>query len=175
MVSGWGVSLTLRSRELMYPGGSAQALRGAGFGLTRVVPRSLGPASSSPGTGPKAAAGGGTTEWSGRSWKCPSLLPCASRAQQTHLFFRTSSVKDSSFVEKMKKTVSFLFVLGPGGCAGASSRRPASLAGRRSGREAGSTPCVRTFWANQSLEPALLLLGQFTPLFACLLLEQTKL
>ncbi|XP_029076443.1 NADPH--cytochrome P450 reductase isoform X1 [Monodon monoceros] len=86
----------------MYPGGSAQALRGAGFGLTR--PRSLGPASSSPGTGPKAAAGGGTTEWSGRSWKCPSLLPCASRAQQTLLFFRTSSVKDSTFVEKMKKT-----------------------------------------------------------------------
>lgn len=128
MVSGRGVSLTLRSRELMCPGGSAQALRGAGFGLTR--PRSLGSASSSPGTGPKAAAGGGTTEWSGRSWKCPSLLPCASRAQQTLLFFRTSSVKDSSFVEKMKKTVSFLFVLGPGGCAGASSRRPASLAGK---------------------------------------------
>uniref|UniRef100_A0A8C9DZP8 Cytochrome p450 oxidoreductase n=1 Tax=Phocoena sinus TaxID=42100 RepID=A0A8C9DZP8_PHOSS len=87
----------------------------------------------------------------------------------------TSSVKDSTFVEKMKKTVSFLFVLGPGGCAGASSRRPASLDGRRSGREAGSTPCVRTFWANQSLEAALLLLGQFTPLFECLLLERTKL
>ncbi|KAB0405720.1 hypothetical protein E2I00_008433 [Balaenoptera physalus] len=102
MVSGRGVSLTLRSRVLMYPGGSALALRGVGFGLTR--PRSLGPASSSPGTGPEAAAGGGTTEWSRRSWKCPSLLPCASRAHQTLLFFRTSSVKDSSFVEKMKKT-----------------------------------------------------------------------
>ena len=156
----------------MYPGGSALALRGVGFGLSK--PRSLGPASSSPGTGPEAAAGGGTTEWSSRSWKCPSLLPCASRAHQTLLFFRTSSVKDSSFVEKMKKTVSFLFVLGPGGCAGA-SRRPASLDGRRSGREPGSAPCVCTFWANQSLEAALLLLGQFTLLFECLLLEQTKL
>lgn len=59
---------------------------------------------------PEATAGVDTGEWHGAELErlgAATHIPC----HWTLLFFRTSAVKDSSFVEKMKKTVSFPSVL----------------------------------------------------------------
>ena len=86
------------------------------------VSRGFGPAVEDtgrprPGSCPPAggAAGVVTAERLGPELGLPSMLPHVPPAHQLLLFFRTSSVKDSSFVEKMKKTVSFLRVLFAGG------------------------------------------------------------
>lgn len=85
----------------------------------------------SPGTGPEAAAGVVTGEWPRAELVCLSVLPHASHAHWTFLFFRPSSVKDSSFVEKMKKTVSFLYVCALPSKSG-SGARSAESAGQES-------------------------------------------
>lgn len=90
------------------------------------VSRGFGPAVEDtgwprPGSCPPAggAAGVVTAERLGPELGLPSMLPHVPPAHQLLLFFRTSSVKDSSFVEKMKKTVSFLCV-----CALCGGSRP---------------------------------------------------
>lgn len=80
-----------------------------------------------------------------RGAQSPAPGPRASHAHRVLLSFRTSSVKDSSFVEKMKKTVSFLHVCAlPRGVVALVDEggRPAPL-DRRGER-------ARTFSANQS-------------------------
>lgn len=120
-----------------------------------------------PGAGPQAAAGVVTGEWHRVELECPSMLLRASHAHQTLLFFRNLSVKDSSFVEKMKKTVSFHYVCTlpneswPGGCLQGPAEGQLHWTGEGGWeRRPGSLVC--TFSSNQSPNVALLLLGEFT-------------
>lgn len=83
------------------------------------------------------------------SESCPGATH--THAHQVLLFFRTASVKDSSFVEKMKKTVSFLCVCArPQGVEALvdGGGRPAPARGGRAGQ-------ARTFSSLQSTEAVL--------------------
>ena len=99
-----------------------------------------------PGSGPEAAAGVVTGEWHGAELGCPSMLPPAPHAHWTLLFFRTTSVKDSSFVEKMKKTVSVVCAppsgLGPG--HGGVKQKPGFTGQERGGNPGPAPSCVHS-------------------------------
>lgn len=107
---------------------------------------------------------GNGTGW---NWNAPRCCYMASHAHQTLLFFRDSSVKDTSFVEKMKKTVSFHYICTlpneswPGRCLGGTPEGQLHWTGggRREPRP-GSLVC--TCSSNQSPKVALPLLGEFT-------------
>lgn len=120
-----------------------------------------------PSAGPQEVADVVSGEWHRVELECSSMLLHASHAHQTLLFFRDSSVKDTSFVEKMKKTVSFHYICTlpneswPGRCLeGTPEGQLHWTGGGRREPRPGSLVC--TCSSNQSPKVALPLLGEFT-------------